>query len=200
MSKNESPAPAPEAREQMAQRLDNIADQCFAASIGTAQTTGNPQAVVARSLTRLEWEAMGETACEGAAALRQVAQPSAECEEKDLGAGLIGQIASPSEGTEAHPTEYVLPEGYWAYHELVIAEVRKQLLARGTPRTFKERDAIAMAVRFFDVECTYDEDFARGDNPADVAEANIEAADWELPMTPDLPLPPPPASAQKGEQ
>lgn len=75
---------------------------------------------------------------------------------------------------------YELPEGYWAYHERVIAEVRKQLLARwGVPKTFKERDALAMAVRFFDVECTYDEDFTRGDDPAEVAESNIDCADWE---------------------
>jgi len=77
-------------------------------------------------------------------------------------------------------TEWVAPEGYWAYHELVIAEVRKQLLARaGTPKTFKERDALAMAVRFFDVECTYDEDFKNNEDPAEVAGNNIECADWE---------------------
>ena len=99
--------------------------------------------------------------------------------EKDHGAGLIHQAIPDVAGTEPRLNEWVAPEGYWAYHELVIAEVRKQLLARGIPRTFKERDAIAMAVRFFDVECTYDEDFARGDVPAEVAESNINAADWE---------------------
>ena len=98
--------------------------------------------------------------------------------DDDQGAGLIGQTIPTGAETEPRPNEWVAPKGYWAYHELVIAEVRKQLLARGIPRTFKERDALAMAVRFFDVECTYDEDFARGDDPADVAEANIDAADW----------------------
>lgn len=96
-------------------------------------------------------------------------------EEKTFNAELA---AADNDTPDASP-EAASAEGYWAYHELVIAEVRKLLVTRWRPRTFKERDALAMAVRFFDVECTYDEDFARGDDPAEVAEANIDAADWE---------------------
>ena len=76
--------------------------------------------------------------------------------------------------------EWQAPEGYWDYHERVVAEVRKNLLKRyGHPTTHSERDKLAMAVRFFDVECTYDEDFKNNEDPAEVAEANIECADWE---------------------
>lgn len=76
--------------------------------------------------------------------------------------------------------EWVAPEGYWAFHEQVVAEVRKNLLARwGHPATFAQRQALASAVMFFDVQCTYDAEFKDGDDPAEVAEANIEAGDWE---------------------
>ncbi len=82
--------------------------------------------------------------------------------------------------TQDERQEWIAPEGYWAFHELVVAEVRKNFLARwGHPTTFKQRDSLAMAVRFFDVECTYEEDFAEKNDPAEVAEANIDAADWE---------------------
>lgn len=65
---------------------------------------------------------------------------------------------------------------YRVYHQRVVDEIRKQLVARWPPRTSRERNQLERNIRFFDEQCDYIDDFDQGAEPSEVAEANIDAA------------------------
>ena len=69
---------------------------------------------------------------------------------------------------------------YEAYHAKVVEAVRRNLSARWPPTTDAEREHLERQVAFFDKECDYHDEHERGDEPDEVAEDNIESADWSL--------------------
>lgn len=73
--------------------------------------------------------------------------------------------------------EAILSPAYWAYHQKVIAEIRKVLWTRWPPGNQKQQiKNLDLNLKFFNEQCTYDEAFADGRDPADVAEEEVEAA------------------------
>ena len=67
---------------------------------------------------------------------------------------------------------------YESYHKRVVDAVRKNLTARWPPTTDAEREHLDRQVAFFDLECDYHDAFARADDPEEVADENIDAAEW----------------------
>lgn len=67
---------------------------------------------------------------------------------------------------------------YEDYHRHVVKAVRKHLMARWPPATDAEQQHLERQVAFFEHECDYHDEHAREDDPDEVAQANIDAADW----------------------
>lgn len=64
---------------------------------------------------------------------------------------------------------------YRAYHAVVMHHIEKELRRRWPATTPVEERTLQASIAFFD-SCTYDTEFLEGDEPADAAVANIEAA------------------------
>lgn len=64
---------------------------------------------------------------------------------------------------------------YRVYHEAVMLHIERELCRRWPPTTPDEARALQASIAFFD-SCTYDEEFLGGEEPADTAVGNIEAA------------------------
>jgi hypothetical protein len=62
---------------------------------------------------------------------------------------------------------------YRAYHARVVAAIRRRFVERWPDLA---PDVVERSVDFFDRECTYDEWFAEGLEPADFVDDEIDAA------------------------
>lgn len=79
----------------------------------------------------------------------------------------------------SRPTIFDDPD-YVAYHQRVVAAVKASFIRRfGQPKTVDEQEQFDHNVRFFNEQCTYDDEWRRGDDPEEAAEDNIVSADWE---------------------
>lgn len=68
---------------------------------------------------------------------------------------------------------------YATYHTAVIDAIKRSFVRRfGQPKTIAEQEQFDRNVRFFDEQCTYDDEWRRGDDPGETAEDNIDSADW----------------------
>jgi hypothetical protein len=69
-----------------------------------------------------------------------------------------------------------MSETYPEYHARVIAKIRERLFARWPPENDSHREMLELNVQFFDRQCSYDEAFAAGEDPADFVDDEIDAA------------------------